>query len=291
MLKNSTDQLKPFISSTIAKGGLVSFTDHPKDPLDSGIPTVLFISESPQKDGIGFITGASQIKLRGYPQLELIMNNSRASRFTGDEVDAIQGKIRENRATMRRYRTGNGSTQTMNKEFEKLASSYKVKIDLIEQRRILKQNTAIKIAHIRPSSESLDEATHKDKIAEIQDIRRDAKNQQIFIGKQLRNREKAINNAISELEGAARKTTRELAPPEDYWDHSEERGMSLLPNGLREVNPCWSCYSLYRFDQKIDPSGILWNTPDNEENASAVGVCAEAVAHVQSQRRPKECEE
>lgn len=291
MLKNSTDQLKPFISSTIAKGGLVSFTDHPKDPLDSGIPTVLFISESPQKDGIGFITGASQIKLRGYTQLELIMNNIRASRFTGDEVDAIQGKFRENRATIRRYCNGAVSTQTMNTEFEKLASSHKVKDDLIEERRILKQNTAIKIAHIRPSSESLDEATHKDKFVEIQDISRDAKNEQIFIGKQLRNSEKKIENAKLELEGAARKTTRELAPPEDYWDQSEERGMSLLSNGLREVNPCWSCYSLYRFDQKLDPSGILWNTPDNEKDARDFAVCAEAVAHVQSQRRSKECEE
>lgn len=206
-------------------------------------------------------------------------------------IDAIQGKIRENRATIRRYCNGAVSTQTMNTEFEKLASSHKVKDDLLEQRRILKQNTAIKIAHIRPSSESLDEATHKDKIAEIQDIRRDAKNQQIFIGKQLRNSEKAITNAISELRGAARKTTRELAPPEDYWDHSEERGMSLLSNGLREINPCWSCYSLYRFDQKLDPPKILWTRPDNEKNARAFGVCAEAVAHVQSQRRSKECEE
>lgn len=291
MLKNPTDQLEPFISSTIAKGGLVSFTDRPKDPLDSGIPTVLFISESPQKDGIGFITGASQIKLRGYPQLEFIMNNSRTSRFTRDELKAIRGKIRKNRATIERYRTGDASTQTMKTEFEKLASSHKVKDDLIEQRRILKQNTDIKIAHIRPSSESSDEATHKDKIAEIQDIIRDAKNQQIFIGKQLRNSEKEIENAKLEPEGAARKTTRELAPPEDYWDHSEERGMSLLSNGLRKVNPCWSCYSLYRFDQKLDPPRTLWTRPDNEKKARAFGVCAEAVAHVQSQRRSKECEE
>lgn len=99
MLKISTDPFKTFHPSLVYKWGLTSFIDHGKNLYNSGSPSVIFLCERPRKDGHGttIITGASKVKLKGYPELERAINQGRADRFTSNEIDEIQEKIEKNR--------------------------------------------------------------------------------------------------------------------------------------------------------------------------------------------------
>lgn len=98
------------------------------------------------------------------------------------------------------------------------------------------------------------------------------------------------NNAKLALLAVARRNAKELALHTDFWNHDEERGTAFIPDRLQEISPCWSCFTLYRFNQYQDPFGVDWKGPDSEEGFVS-GSCAEALAHVKSKRRLLELEE
>lgn len=75
-----------------------------------------------------------------------------------------------------------------------------------------------------------------------------------------------------------------------FWNHDEERGTAFIPDRLQEISPCWSCFTLYRFNQYQNPSGVDWKRPDSEEGFVS-GSCAKALAHVRLKRRLLELEE
>ncbi len=88
----------------------------------------------------------------------------------------------------------------------------------------------------------------------------------------------------------ARRNARELALHTDFWNHDEERGTAFIPDRLQEISPCWSCFTLYRFNQYQNPSGVDWKGLDSEEGFVS-GSCAKALAHVRLKRRLLELED
>lgn len=79
---------------------------------------------------------------------------------------------------------------------------------------------------------------------------------------------------------------REAASPDDYWDHSQEQGVAFIPHRLQEISPCWRCFSLYRFNQHQDSSGINRKGPDSEQDYT-IGACAEAITIQTTIRAPE----
>lgn len=216
------------------------------------------------------------------------MNKGRAGRFTAHELEEIQTKVARNRDCAARLQKDRAFIQKMNTESQKLASCETVESLLKQEKKSLRDEAAEAIKQIREALGKPGESTYKDKVAKIWDIRHRAKDTQMSLKKEIEQAEIRTANARLEILGAARRDAKELASPEDYWDHSRERGLALISNHLRPINPCWSCYSLFRFDQQQDSCGINWKRQDNEhghDKGHDIGVCAEAVAHVQSERR------
>lgn len=207
------------------------------------------------------------------------MNKGRAGRFSTHELEEIQTKVARNRDCAARLQKDRTFIQKMNTESQKLASCETVESFVKQQKKSLGVEAAEAIKQIREALGKPGESTYKDKVAKIWDIRHRAKDTQISLKKDIEQAEIRTANARLEILGAARKATKELASPEDYWDHSRERGLALITNHLRPINPCWSCYSLFRFDQQQDPCGINWKRQDNEhghDKGHDIGVCAEA---------------
>ncbi len=55
MLNPCEDHMRRFSKSTMEEGRITSFAEYGKTTDKTGGPAVLFLSESPPKDGIGFI--------------------------------------------------------------------------------------------------------------------------------------------------------------------------------------------------------------------------------------------
>lgn len=98
MLNIFEDRLKACTSFMMQKGWLSSFAQFGKAKENSGDPTVLFVCESLGSNGTYLITGASKSKLKGYPQLESVVNQNRTKRFLPEEREEIRQKTASNRS-------------------------------------------------------------------------------------------------------------------------------------------------------------------------------------------------
>lgn len=127
------------------------------------------------------------------------------------------------------------------------------------------------------------EEAFKARKLEIQSLKQNWKRQQDLVQAKIKNAQEMARRAKLEITGIAREQAWHLALPLDYWDHKSERGLAMLSYRLQPISPCFMCDSIYRFNQWQQPSGVNWKGNDHKEGRDA-GVCAEAIAHVQSIR-------
>lgn len=199
---------------------------------------MLFLCECRGKDGTHIITGASKFKLNHYPELELTINEGRVNRFTKSESEKIKKYINENRAAAIEVQETDAFKKMMSIELEQLASAQE---DEKRANQQLKTNQDEKSRKIKEYVAQAGKATSKDKKAAIQTIRHSFNALIEISKKEIKDAQEKARSVRQELLGAARKKVKESAEPQDYFNHSGERGMAVTPHNLTEANPCWSC--------------------------------------------------
>lgn len=81
---------------------------------------MLFACESQGSNGTYLITGASKSKLEGYPQLERVVNQNRASRFFPEEQEEIRQKTASNRSATTKLINDPDFIELMRNQFQEV---------------------------------------------------------------------------------------------------------------------------------------------------------------------------
>lgn len=283
MLSIFEDRLKACTSFMMEKGWLSSFANFGKAKENSGVPTVLFVCESLGSNGTYLITGASKSKLKGYPQLERVVNQNRTDRFFPEEQEEIRQKTASNRSAAMKVINDPEFIELKQNRFRDLREWEIAEAYWKQEKRIIDDAVAKDIKQIKETPSARNEEAYKAKKLEIQSVIQNWKRQQDFVQAKIKDAQEMARRAKLEITGIAREQAWNLALPLDYWDHKSERGVAMLSYRLIPISPCWMCHSIYRFNQWQQPSGVNWKGNDHEEGRDA-GVCAEAIAHVQSIR-------
>lgn len=283
MLNISEDRLEACTSFMMQKGWLSSFAEFGNAKENSGGPTVLFICESLGSTGIYLITGASKSKLKGYPQLERVVNQNRTNRFFSEEQEEIRQKTASNRSAAMRVINDPHFIERMRNQFRDMREWETAEGYWKREKRLIDDEVAKYIKQIKETPTARNEEAYKARKLEIQNLKQNWKGRQDLVQAKTKDAQKMARRAKLEITGIARQCAWHLALPLDYWDHKSERGVSMLSDRLQRISPCWMCHSIYRFNQWQQPSGVNWKGNDHEEGRDA-GVCAEAIAHAQSIR-------
>lgn len=191
----------------------------------------------------------SKTKLRGYIQLERAIDKGRKKRFSNHEIAEIEKLVTKNRNMVSQVMKAEWFSQRMNTAFQELATYETEENHAKKQKENLDAELAAQIRQLHIDWRRFGEAGQRVKNAEIENIKQLAQDARNSAVEDMRTAQTKATNARLELLGAARMSVKEAASPDDYWDHSQEKGVAFIPDRLQEISPCWSCYSLYRFNQ------------------------------------------
>lgn len=269
MLNISKARLTDYLSLAMEKGWLSSFTEYGKVTEHSGGPTMLFVCESLENNGTCLITGASKSKLGGYDQLQTAVNQNRAGRFLPEERDEIRQKAACYRNATEEMKKDRIFIEQMKPQFDELQKWEAEKT---------------RINGMKGGGKGAPRAQGGGAYKALKQKRKDRRSE---LKAKIIEAELMVKKAALVITGEARKRARESALPQDYFDHTKERGLAMMSDRLQKVNPCWMCHGIYRFAQLQESSEINWTGHDHEEGID-IGTCAEAIAHAQSYRKRSE---
>lgn len=186
---------------------------------------MLFACESQGSNGTYLITGASKSKLEGYPQLERVVNQNRASRFFPEEQEEIRQKTASNRSATTKLINDPDFIELMRNQFQEVREWEIAEGYWKQEKRLIDDEVAKDIRQKTETPRARNQEACKARKIEIQSLKQDWKGPQHLVQAKIKEAQDMARNAMLEITGVARQC---------YHHHKT--------TGTTKKNEGWPCY-------------------------------------------------